>query len=201
MDRILMEISLLNIIHNHDYFLVQLLLDHGLVNQVTLDNVFCKFLLTRNPDQGMINLLIAGYGSQIFEKRCESLSTLPNIKYFGKVSYKDGMNIMYNSDLIYAMYCKTNPNHLYAAPNKYYEALMLGKPILSTIGISIATKILKYDIGYVINETESDLISLIKVLSKEDMYYKGKMAHDLWNLKFKNYTANFLYNEYPKLIG
>ena len=74
---------------------------------------------------GYVNLLIAGFGDDRIERRCIEMSARENIKYFGTVSYEQGLHISYNSDIIYAMYCKTNPNHIYAAPNKYYEAMLL----------------------------------------------------------------------------
>jgi glycosyltransferase involved in cell wall biosynthesis len=152
-------------------------------------------------EQGLINLLIAGYGTHEIEKRCEKASLLPNVKYFGKVAYMDGLNIMYNSQIIYAMYSKSNPNHYYAAPNKYYEAMMLGKPILSTAGISLGNKILINEIGYVVEENLSDLISLVKNLDRREMVKKGQKASLLWKESFISYTSDFLHNKYSDLIS
>lgn len=148
-----------------------------------------------------INLLIAGYGDVEIEKRCEILSNTSNVKYFGKVEYKKGLNIMYNSDVIYAMYCKSNPNNIYAAPNKFYESMMLGRPILSTKGISISHKIEKYNIGYIIDESTDDLIYLIESLSKKDLFQKGENASLLWRDSFQFYTADFLNHTYRNLLN
>lgn len=151
-------------------------------------------------EKGLISLLIAGFGNREFEERCLKLSTLPNIKYFGKVVYETGLNIMFNSDIIYAMYCKTNPNNIYAAPNKYYEAMMLGKPILTTKGISISNKIVTQNIGYVIEESVSELEDLINLLQKNDMLKKGTNAYHLWEMKYKTYIGDFLQDTYMKII-
>ena len=152
-------------------------------------------------EKGTVNLLIAGYGDQYMEKRCHALDQRDNIKFFGKVSYTTGLNIMFNSDLIYAMYCKSNPNHIYAAPNKYYEAMMLGKPILSTRDISISVKILNNKIGYVIDETVSELEELVTTLDREDMRNKGENARLMWINQFKSYTFDFLNNTYKNIIS
>jgi len=151
-------------------------------------------------EKGIINLLIAGYGNAKMENRCLALDKLENIRYYGKVTYTKGLNIMYNSDLIYAMYCKSNPNHIYAAPNKYYEAMMLGKPILSTQGISISIKIIKNEMGYVIDESVLELENLIDKLDWNEMNKKGKNARFLWENQFKTYTFDFLNNTYRKII-
>ena len=85
---------------------------------------------------GKINLLIAGFGKEGIEDHCERLHKLlpDQVRYFGKVDYKFGLQIMAASDIIYAMYCKFIPNHFFAAPNKFYESIFLGKAILSTKG-------------------------------------------------------------------
>lgn len=152
-------------------------------------------------EKGKINLLIAGYGSPDIEMRCNEASSLSNIRYFGKVDYKDGLNIMYNSDLVYAMYSKSNPNNYYAAPNKYYETMMIGKPILSTQNISLGNKIIENNIGYVIHESEKDLLNFVLNIDREDMSEKGKNAYALWEEKFMVYTSNFFNNKYSEIIN
>jgi len=151
-------------------------------------------------EKGIINLLIAGYGSPEIEKRCNTADALPNIKYFGKVAYKDGLNIMFNSQLIYAMYSKSNPNHYYAAPNKYYEAMMLGKPILTTKGISLGTKVTTNKIGYAIDESRDKIEDFFLHLDTQELVKRGNEALSLWNKSYKTRTLSFLNNKYIKLI-
>jgi glycosyltransferase involved in cell wall biosynthesis len=146
-------------------------------------------------------LLIAGYGDKAFEERCKQLNNkCENIHYYGKVKYEEGQNIMYNADIIYAMYCKINPNHIFAAPNKYYEAMMLAKPIISTKGTIVGEKIEKHDIGYTIEENKEELLALLNSLNKGDIVRKGAMAHKLWNEEYKDYVEQFMNKEYANLI-
>lgn len=147
------------------------------------------------------NLLIAGFGEEAYESKCAKLDFFENVKYFGKVDYKTGLNIMFNADLIYAMYCKSNPNHIYAAPNKFYESMFLGKPILSTKGIIVESKIQRYDIGYTIEENIQELISLIKVLNEKELQVKGQNAKNIWNKKYINYVENFFDDIYLNIIS
>lgn len=152
-------------------------------------------------EQGLFNLLIAGYGETEIEDKCLSLSKVcDNVKYVGKVSVEEGLLLMYNSDLIYAMYSKKVKNHIYAAPNKFYESLFLGKPILSTKGIRLEKKILNNDVGYVIEEDVCDLKKFIESTTKEDLVLKGRNAKELWNNKYSRYISNFMENEYSKLF-
>lgn len=154
-------------------------------------------------DEGEFNLLIAGYGDKGLEDRCLSLNNRGNIKYFGAVSYEKGLNIMYNSDVIFAMYCKSNPNHIYAAPNKFYEAMLLGKPLITTVGTIVGDKVVKENIGFAIEEDVSDLKKLVRSLNRDagQLKTKGGNAYNLWNSKYHNFTSDFLnysYNEICK---
>lgn len=146
------------------------------------------------------NLLIAGYGNKVLEDKCSKLQSQGIIKYFGRVDYRTGLNIQFNADMVYAMYCKVTNNHIYAAPNKYYEAMFLGKPLLTTSGIIIGDKVTKMQTGYAVEENVNDFINLVKTLDKDDMERRGENARKLWENEYKSYTKRFLENEYSKLL-
>ena len=151
-------------------------------------------------ERGIINLVIAGFGNGQIENRLKLLSTCPNIRYYGKVKYTDGLNIMYNSDIVYAMYSVSNPNHVYAAPNKYYEAQMLGRPLFTTKGTIVEHKVLQNGIGYVSGESLGEIETVIKHIEKNDMKQKGAKANLLWREKFSTYTDNFMRTNYQAII-
>lgn len=148
-----------------------------------------------------INLLIAGYGDKNLEDRCRKLSSKENVKFYGPVDYRYGLHIMYNSDVIYAMYCKTNLNHIYAAPNKYYEAMLLSKPLITTEGTIVGDKVKKNDFGFVINENVTELDNLITYLSSHNKEFinKGNKAYILWQECYRDYVEHFLNTTYRKL--
>lgn len=152
-------------------------------------------------ENGHINLLIAGFGDAQIEGRLDALKGHPHIRYYGKVQYKDGMQIMYNSDVVYAMYAKSNPNHIYAAPNKFYEALFLGKPIFSTKGTIVETKVLNLRTGYVSEESYEEILSVISTITMEKNKTFSETALKLWDDKYCNYTRNYLENEYRNMMS
>ena len=148
-------------------------------------------------EKGIINLSIAGFGNVKLEKRLlKDNSIYPNIRYYGRVKYEDGLNISYNSDIIYAMYQKANPNNVYAAPNKYYEAMFLAKPIFSTKGTIVEKKVLQNNMGYVSDEKEEDILEVINRIDMDDALEKGKNANKIWREIFCNYTRKYLEKEY-----
>lgn len=149
---------------------------------------------------GRFNLLIAGYGNQQIVDKCNEVSSLNNVKYFGRLEMTDGLEMEANADIIATMYCKTNPNHVYAAPNKLYEALLLGKPILTTKGIIVENKVNKYGIGYAIDESKEDFLNWIDSVTFEDLKEKGCNSQKLWDTEYKDYIAKFFKNHYSRII-
>ena len=115
-----------------------------------------------------IKLEIAGFGEESIVRKLKKVAkSHANIKYDGKVSYKKAIEIMINADLIYAMYYKTNPNHIYAAPNKFYESIFLRKPIITTKGTLVGNKVEFYHTGITIEEGKFVLEKLLQDLSKK----------------------------------
>lgn len=151
-------------------------------------------------EEGKINLLIAGYGTASIEARLNALRERDNIKYFGKVKYEEGLQIMYNADMVYAMYSVKNPNHIYAAPNKYYESMMLGRPIFTTKGTIVERKVKELGIGYVSGENKEEIYSVIDSAELEEMKKKGEAAHQLWEEKYCDYTDHFMRTEYREMV-
>jgi glycosyltransferase involved in cell wall biosynthesis len=78
------------------------------------------------------NLVIAGFGrlSGLCLKAAEES---PNIKFLGQISsYKQTLGIEANALAIIALYDPKLPGNLLSAPNKLYEAMMVGKPLITT---------------------------------------------------------------------
>lgn len=159
----------------------------------------CLAELIEGAAQGFYNLNIAGYGDKEILNLLEQHKDSPHIHYYGKVAYADGLRIMYNSDLIYAMYSKQTPNHFFAAPNKYYEAMFVGKPLITTNGIIIADKVRENSFGYGIEETLESLVELVRSLTPEDIRLKSEKAASLWK-KYKSATEDYLNTTYSQLI-
>lgn len=161
----------------------------------------CLYEIIELAEKGVINLAIAGFGDNRMENKLESLRNCPNIKYYGKVSYQDGLNISYNSDVMYAMYSKVNPNHIYAAPNKYYESMFLGKPIFSTKGTIVENKVIANKTGFVSEESVGEIEQTISMITKECIEEYGNNARKLWAEKYGNYTSDWLNEVYLPLIN
>lgn len=145
-----------------------------------------------------INLKIGGFGT--LEPMLLDADKFDNITYFGSVPYIKALEILNSADIVYAMYQKINKNHILAAPNKYYEGLYLGKPIITTAGTIVGDKTQKYNTGFVIEESYEDLTKLLSSLNYSDIVEMGQNAKNLWDGKYSSYVAEFLNNTYLPLI-
>lgn len=157
-------------------------------------------LLDLLKDNKNIYLNIAGFGHlenniKLFAKKYD------NIKFWGKVDYNQGLNIMKNSDLIIAMYYTASPEHKFAAPNKYYEGLYLGVPIVTTEKTLVGEKVTKYNTGFSIGEVQNSLVNLLEDPNLSNLIKEAAMdAKSLWLNKYENYISNFLENEYLPIV-
>lgn len=162
-------------------------------------NRFLDELIDISRRRNDIFLHIAGFGN---EKIVDNIKDKRNgnVRFYGKVPYKDGLAISKMSDMMVAIYNPTITNHKYSAPNKFYESLLLGKPIVVAKGTGIDNLVDAYNVGYSIDYNENDFESLLNVLnySKLEKFKKNNQKvytdHFSWSMMEKR-----LLNQYRKL--
>jgi len=60
----------------------------------------------------------------------EAIQELSNVRWHGRVPYSQALALSAQANVLVALYDPRIPNHRYASPNKVFEAMMLGKPII-----------------------------------------------------------------------
>lgn len=107
----------------------------------------------------------------------------PHVKFIGTLSYGDALSLESIADMIVAFYKPTTVNTLdsFAEPNKIYEAMMLGKPIVSNVKSHVLHT---YNCGITVSYGDIDeLRSAIKFLKENpNVAYKmglnGRKAYE-----------------------
>ena len=148
-----------------------------------------------------IKLNIAGFGvlSTLIE---EYASKCSNITCWGRVEYNIGQTILKNSDLMAAMYHTTSPLHKFAAPNKYYESLMLQVPLITTQNTLVGDKVKKFDTGFVLDESKESLLNLLKNKeTKSSSKTKADNCKTVWENIYCNYFNSFMQSEYAEILS
>ena len=150
-------------------------------------------------------LQIAGVGANMESMVEEYARKCDRICYHGKVSYETALEIMNNSYFIVALYYQLNPLHRFASPNKFYESLYLGKPIITSLNTLIGDQVIDGNTGYAIGDDYASLKSLFSNFYSEEFAtnYKVKSDNcsDLWKSKYSMYFDKVLKNDYINLVN
>lgn len=101
-----------------------------------------------------IDFYVAGFGRlEPFFK--EMARQYPNIRFLGKLGYAAALGLEEQCDLMTSIYDPAIENHRYAASNKLYESLMLGKPVIVVEGTGMSRIVEENGIGATIDYSEA----------------------------------------------
>lgn len=113
-------------------------------------------LMENNPDTH--ELVLAGRPSNIdgFE---ETIARLPNVTFLGEYKSPDDLLSLYSRvDLVWACYeppmGRDYWNHQWARPNRFYEACLYRKPLISRKGCNDSVVVKRHNIGVCIDSFE-----------------------------------------------
>lgn len=119
----------------------------------------CEFV-ARNSE---FELHIGGFG-MLEDQIREFEKNNSNIFFYGKIPYSSVLALEAQCDIVTALYNPKPRNHQLAAPNKFYEALYMGKPVLMAKGTGMSYIVEDNDIGAVVpfDEFENGLLAIAK---------------------------------------
>ena len=151
---------------------------------------------TKNPD---FELHIGGFGK--YEKDFEDASKrYSNIFYYGSLQYDYVLSLESDCDVLFATYDPSITNHQFSAPNKVYESMALGKPVVVCKGTGIDELVANLECGIVVNYDSKDFIRALKNLqhnqfSKFDPEKIRKTFIDnyCWNVMEKRLIEAYAY--------
>ena len=108
-----------------------------------------------------VHLLIVGNGDVIpkAKKMVEDLKLENRVHFYGKRPYHELMKFTSLANCGLAIDKATNKNHQFALPNKVFDYIQAGTPIICMDLIEIKSLVVKYDIGIVIKDVLPSLIA------------------------------------------
>jgi glycosyltransferase involved in cell wall biosynthesis len=112
-------------------------------------------------------LLIVGDGDVVEElkKNVKEYDLQHSVLFFGKRPYDEMMQFTYNADLGLTLDKATNLNYKFSLPNKVFDYIHAGTPILSTRLVEIGRIIERNNVGILIDElTVDSLVEAIQSL-------------------------------------
>lgn len=138
-----------------------------------------------NEEGKNFSIVIAGYIDGLGLDRMVSSS--PHVRFLGKLTHGECMTIGKSAKALFAYYKPVNVNFVMAAPNKYYEALLLGKPLLINSETKISREIASKGEGYASEYENVEVLkkNLETILSEyENPIQKSSLS---WEVDFNKF--------------
>ena len=120
------------------------------------------------------------------------------------MTYNDVLSLESECDILFATYDPKIKNHKYSAPNKVYEAMALGKPIIVCKNTGIDELVDQNKIGITIEYNAKDFIKKLDLLLEDSKAIKNmnltakKMYTEKYNWKIMEKRLIDAYNELLK---
>lgn len=165
-----------------------------LQNEIEYDYFYCGTFCIRRlleetlsayPKHKELKIGFAGYG--IYKDRVTALDKkYKNFHYLGQVKYSECLFYESKSICLSAIYEPTVRNHRLCAPNKFYESLALGKPVIVCRGTGIDQIVEQNKIGIVIDYDVEQLYEAIEKLKNNPSlcHEMGVRARNLYEQKY-----------------
>lgn len=133
-----------------------------------------------------LSFVFAGNGS--FAVKAKKLSEEnENFNYLGAIPYSAVLQTEAKARVISAIYDPSKRNHRLCAPNKFYEALALGKPVIVCRGTGIDKIVENNSIGIVIGYNADDFYKAVTYLCENETLCKdmGVRARGIYEDQYK----------------
>jgi len=136
-------------------------------------------VLKKHPEW---ELNLAGFGGDEAQL-VAAAKDMPNVHWHGRVSYDKALQLSQAADVLFATYDPSIPNHAYSSPNKTFEAMMLGKPLIAAQDTNIDKIVEKYENGIVIKygnaqDLEASLFTLEDARKRDTLGKNARRAYD-----------------------
>ena len=171
---------------------------------VLSDNRLLKEILDESKNHLDTEFHIGGIG-QLGEYVKNLADNQSNVIYYGSMPYEYVLKLEEKCDLLFATYDPSIKNHKYSAPNKFYEAGALKKPIIVCKNTGVDELVEKENCGLAIEYSAREFFDAVDRLKKDKDLYKtlsenGNVAYEArysW-ATMKNVIRK-MYNEVEEL--
>ena len=132
-----------------------------------------------------IELHVGGFGV-LKDFFIEKSNTCENIYYYGRLTYDHTLSLENECDIMLAIYDPAIENHRFAAPNKFYEGLMLGKPVIMVRGTGMSEVVEDNSIGELIEYSKEGFIDGVNRLieRKDEWHLIGNKMKEIYQNQY-----------------
>ncbi|XOV66473.1 MAG: glycosyltransferase [Fluviicola sp.] len=106
-------------------------------------------------------LMIVGDGDVVgqLKDRVKELGLASKVRFYGRRPYLEMMQFTYHADVGLTLDKDTNPNYKFSLPNKVFDYMHAGTPVVATNILEVARVIRKHDIGYILKDFSTDTLA------------------------------------------
>jgi glycosyltransferase involved in cell wall biosynthesis len=123
-----------------------------------------------------VEFYLAGYKGLLLEEIIRLASHSDNVIYLGALRYNSVLKIASTCDILIALNDPSILKYKISSPNKIFESMMLGKPIIVSKETSMAELVHTEECGIIVDYNKiDDLKKAIKCL-KDDLNYRNKLG-------------------------
>ena len=142
-------------------------------------------------------LLIVGDGDVINEvkKLAGDLNLQDKVKFTGKIPFRELINYTQLADLGLCIEKPTNINYIYSLPNKLFDYIRSGVPVLASHLPEVEHIINQYSIGEFIESHDPQHIA-----SRIRKCLEDESSHALWKLNLKIASNNLCWENEEKIL-
>lgn len=163
--------------------------------ELTIDYTYCgalgenrllREILDAYNQHSDFKFTFAGYGG--YSKQAKELAEkYDNFEFLGTIPYDRVLKIEAGAMAIAAIYEPSIRNHRLCAPNKFYEAMALGKPVIVCRGTGIDQFVEQNKTGIVINYSADEFYDALRYLkdNPSECYEMGRRARALYEQKYR----------------
>jgi glycosyltransferase involved in cell wall biosynthesis len=157
----------------------------------------------RNLEDCFLVIIGSGDVFPVLEDKLKNDPVLSSrIRLVNKLRYSEMMQYTLNSDIGFSLDKNTNPNYLYSLPNKIFDYIKAGVPVIVSDLVEIGKVVHQYEVGEVISSHNSDELSKFIqsfLKDKEKMeFYKRNCQKAMQELNWES-QKNILKGTYSGL--
>ncbi len=180
------------------------------IKEETIDYFYCGSMSNRRlipeileeyDNNTDLKMVFAGYGS-CSDSAMKLADKHENISFIGSLPYSRVLSLSAHARVLSAIYEPNIRNHRLCAPNKFYESLALGKPIIVCRGTGIDKIVEENNIGCVIDYDAKQFYDALRtlVVNDEMRNQMGIRARNLYDEKYNwNIMKSILLEMYNSL--
>jgi len=135
-----------------------------------------------------VHFVIGGIGQSDYVESIRSKCLkIPNISFIGNVPVDKVLPLTMEADAIFCMFDPLNPNNKIGMPNKLFEAMVCGRPIICTEGIYSGDFALQEQMGLAVKYSQEALLQAVIQL-RDDPDLREKLGRNALNAALTRYN-------------